>query len=68
MIGWSGLLLYPTFPLVAITLGSEMPVYLALCLAAFTFYARRRYRLTALLVGLATLTRPDGILLALLFA
>jgi hypothetical protein len=61
-IGWSGLLLYPTFPLIISTLGSETPLYLALCLGAFAFYAAKRYRLTAVFAALAILTRPDGAL------
>jgi hypothetical protein len=64
LAGWSGLLLYPTFPLLVSTLGSEIPLYLAFCLGAFAFYARRRYPLTAVCVALAILTRPDGILVA----
>lgn len=67
-VGWTALLLYPAFPLVVTTISSETPLYLALCLAAFAFYARQRYSLTAILVGLAALTRPDGILVALLLA
>ena len=65
-VGWAGLLLYPTFPLVLATLGSETPLYLAFCLGAFRFYARQRYSLTAVCVALAVLTRPDGILVAFL--
>ena len=42
LVGWTGLLLYPTFPLLLSTTGSETPLYLALCLGAFAFYARRR--------------------------
>jgi hypothetical protein len=64
MVGWVGLLLYPTFPLLVMTIGSETPLYLALCLGAFAFYARGSYRLTAVLAALALLTRPDGVLLA----
>ena len=64
--GWAGLLLYPTFPLLLGTLGSETPLYLAFCLGAFAFYSRRRYLLTAVWVALAVLTRPDGSLVALL--
>jgi hypothetical protein len=63
-VSWAGLLLYPTFPLLVSTLSSEMPVYLAFCLGAFAFFARQRYTLAAILGGAATLTRPDGILLA----
>ena len=68
LIGWSGLLLYPTFPLLVSTLGSETLLYLAFCLGAFAFYARRRYSLTAVCVALAILTRPDGILVAFILA
>src|SRR5215208_2469417 len=68
LVGWAGLLLYPTFPLLVGTLGSETPLYLAFCLAAFTLYARQRYLLTAVWVALATLTRPDGFLVALILA
>jgi hypothetical protein len=64
LVGWSGLLLYPTFPLLVSTLGSETLLYLAFCLGAFAFYARQRYVLTAVCVGMAILTRPDGILVA----
>ena len=68
LVGWSGLLLYPTFPLLVSTLGSETLLYLAFCLGAFAFYARRRYPLTAVCVALAILTRPDGILVAFILA
>ena len=61
-IGWAGLLLYPTFPLVVSTLGSETPLYLAFCLGAFAFYAAKRYPLAAVFSALAVLTRPDGAL------
>jgi hypothetical protein len=64
LVGWSGLLLYPTFPLLVSTLGSETLLYLAFCLGAFAFYARQRYLLTAVCVSLAILTRPDGVLVA----
>jgi hypothetical protein len=68
LVGWAGLALYPGFPLLASTLGSEVPLYLALCLAAIAGYARRRYSLAAIFTALATLARPDGVLLALLLA
>jgi hypothetical protein len=66
LVGWTGLLLYTTFPLLARTLGSETPLYLALCIAVYAFYARKRYELTAVFAGLATLARPDGILVPLI--
>lgn len=62
-VGWVGLLLYPTFPLIPNTLGSETPLYLMLCLGAFAFYAQKRYLLTASFAALSVLTRPDGILI-----
>ena len=61
---WAGLLFYPIFPLVIITLGSETPLYLALCLGAFASYRRQRFLLAALSASLAALTRPDGVLVA----
>ena len=62
---WAGLLFYPLFPLVDSTLSSETPLYLALCLGAMVSYKRRHYRLTALIAALAALTRPDGVLVAI---
>ncbi|RPI31342.1 MAG: hypothetical protein EHM70_11710, partial [Chloroflexota bacterium] len=62
LIGWAGLLLYPVFSLVVNTLGSETPLYLALCLGAFAFFARKCYAWAGLFSGLAVLARPDGIL------
>ncbi len=67
-VGWAGLLLYPTSPLVVGTLGSETPLYLAFCLGTFAFYARQKYNLAAILAALAVLTRPDGILVAAILA
>jgi hypothetical protein len=61
-VGWAGLLLYPTFPLLVSTLGSETPLYLALCLGAIAAYARKRYGWVAVLAAGAVLARPDGIL------
>ena len=66
VVGWTGLLLYPTFPLVVATLGSETPLYLAFCLGIFTFYARGRYPLAGLFGALAILTRPDGMLVVVI--
>jgi hypothetical protein len=62
IVGWTGLLLYPTFPLVVSTLGSETPIYLAFCLGAFALYARKNLIAAGLFGVLATLTRPDGVL------
>lgn len=67
-VGWAALLLYPTFTLPATTLGSETPLYITFCLAAFAFYARQKYSHAAVFAALATLTRPDGILVAVILA
>jgi arabinofuranosyltransferase len=64
VVGWVALFLYPVFTLPAATLGSETPLYIALCLGAFAVYARQHYALTAVLAATASLTRPDGILVA----
>jgi hypothetical protein len=63
---WTGLLFYPIFPLVANTLSSETPLYLALCLGAFASYRRQHLRRAALSASLAALTRPDGLLIGLI--
>jgi hypothetical protein len=68
LVGWVGLLLYPTFPLLLSTLGSETPVYLALCLGAYAFYSQRRYDLSAIFAAFAVLTRPDGALVPIILA
>ena len=65
LVGWAGLLLYPTFPLLLTTLGAETTLYLAFCLGAFAFYARRNLLLTATFTALAVLTRPDGALIGM---
>jgi hypothetical protein len=67
-VGWAGLLLYPSFSLLVATLSSEIPLYLCFCLGAFVGYARRRYPMVAIFAALAVLTRPDGILVALVLA
>jgi hypothetical protein len=67
-VGWIALLLYPTFPLLVMTLGSETPLYLALCLGAFAFYARRNLVISALFAALAILARPDGLLIVTILA
>jgi hypothetical protein len=66
LVGWTGLLLYPTFPLLLSTMGSETPLYLAFCLGAFAFYARRRFSYVAIFSALAILTRPDAVLVPIL--
>lgn len=68
MVSWAGLLLYPFFPLLHSTFGSETPLYLAFCLGSIAAYAQQRYGWTAALSALAVLTRPDGILIPALLA
>jgi hypothetical protein len=62
MAGLILLLLYPTFPLLISTMGSESIVYITLILGAFLAFAYKRYALAALLLALATLTRADAAL------
>lgn len=64
-IGWMGLLFYPTFPLLLTTLGSETPLYLALCLGAIATFLNDRPLPGLALSALAILTRPDGLLVPL---
>jgi hypothetical protein len=68
LVGWAGLLLYPTSPLLLSCLGSETPLYIALCLACFVFYWHSNYTLTAIFCALAVLTRPDGVLVPVILA
>ncbi len=65
LVGWTALFLYPFFSLPAVTLGSEIPLYIAISLGTFVAYARKRYALTAFLAAIAPLTRPDGLLVPL---
>ncbi len=62
--GWVMLAVYPLFPLLLSTTGSETPLYLALGIWAMTAYAWERYTWSGLLIALTALARPDGILLA----
>jgi hypothetical protein len=66
--GYFALLLYPTFPLLLTTLGSEMPLYLALCLGTILFYTRTNYSLASVFAAFAVLARPDGVLVAIILA
>ena len=59
--GWAGLVLYPTFSMVLATLGSETPLYLALCLGAWVGYESKKYLLTSVCLALAVLTRSDAL-------
>jgi hypothetical protein len=68
LVGWVALLLYPSFPLLVSSLGSETPLYLAFGLGAFAFYARERYTWAAVFSALTVLARPDGLLIPILLA
>jgi hypothetical protein len=68
LAGWAALLLYPTFPLLAQSFGSETPLYLTLSIGALLFYARGSLRTTAIFAALAALTRGDGILVGVVIA
>ncbi len=68
LAGWAALALYPTFPLLVSTLGSETPFYLACGLGALALYARGRYTLAAFFAAGAALARPDGLLIASVLA
>ncbi len=65
---WVGLLVYPFFPLLVTTLGSEQPFTLALVLWGTVAYAGRRYAAAALLLALAVLSRADSGIMALILA
>ena len=67
-VGWTALLLYPTFTLPAAAIGSETPLYIAICLASFACFARKKYYLTAICAALAILARPDGVLVTLVLS
>jgi hypothetical protein len=64
--GWTGLLLYPMFPLAITPLGSETPLYIAICLGAFVAYFHKRYNWSAVCAALAVLIRPDGLLVGII--
>lgn len=57
-------LLYVTCPLLWLSMGFEVPFYLALILAGYVLYFENRAVLAAVLLALAALTRPDGLVAA----
>jgi arabinofuranosyltransferase len=65
-VGWVSLLIYPFFPLLLTTSGSETPLYLLFCIGAIVYYEKGYLSFSAIFAALATLTRPDGILIPLL--
>jgi hypothetical protein len=62
LAGIAALLIYPTFPLLIMTLGAETLFLLALILCGMLAVAHKRLYLAAVLFALATLTRADAIL------
>lgn len=62
LIGVVGLVLYPTFPLLINTLGSETIVYTTLILAGMLACVQAHYDRTAVLFAVATLIRADAVL------
>ncbi len=65
---WAGLvaaLLLPLFPLMIVTFGAETCFYVMLILGALAFYATGWHSWAGVLAALATLTRADGALVAL---
>lgn len=61
LAGGVALLLYPTSPLLILTLGAETVFYVCLILIGFWACASHRYMATAVLLALASLTRADGV-------
>ena len=64
--GLVALIVYPFFPLLLSTLGSEMALSLLFGIGAFSMYARENYKVSAIFAALAFLTRPDAGLIALI--
>jgi hypothetical protein len=62
---WIAVVFLPIFPQVFMTLGGELPLYLALGIGAFACYFRRRYYWASLCAALVALARPDGLLISL---
>jgi hypothetical protein len=68
-IEWTGILIYPFFPLMLQTLGSETPLFLLLCISVFYFYFSDQFSFSFALAAFAFLTRPEGALvIAILIA
>ena len=62
LVGWIAVLLYPTFPLLLGTLGSETPLFLAIILVAFLLYSRKQFGPVFFLLSLSILIRSDSVL------
>lgn len=63
---YAALILYPSSPLLLSTLGSEIPLFLALGLISYYFCLKDRYNLAAGASALLVLTRPDGVIVPII--
>ncbi|MHA2428681.1 MAG: hypothetical protein ACXADB_11725 [Candidatus Hermodarchaeia archaeon] len=61
-ISWIGILVYPIFPLLLQTLGSETPLFLLFSMSAYYFHSQKRHSLSFTFGAFALLTRPEGAL------
>ena len=68
MAGLIGGLLTLFFPLVVSSFGAETAFHISLIIASFYWYSQERLNLAAAAAGLATLTRGDGVLVAIALA
>lgn len=66
ILGWTGLLLLPTFSLVATTISSETPVYIAVFLLSCALYMRQKYLGATIFCSILFMLRPDGLLLSIM--
>jgi len=64
LAGLATAVLFPFSPLVISTFGAETCFYVMLILGAFALHAAEKFSEAMALAALATLTRPDGILVA----
>lgn len=63
IVGVLGLLLYPTHPLLTVTLSNETALCLTLCLLGLMFIVQHRFMLAAFWLALATLARHDSVIM-----
>jgi len=63
ILGWVGLFLLPTFSLIATTISSETPLYIAVFLLSSVLYMRRDYLGATIFCAILMMLRPDGLLL-----
>ena len=68
LTGAVAMLIFPFLPYVRASIGGEMPLLVMFGLLALLAYTRHHYPATGLLLALATLTRADGSLVAVVLA